>query len=86
MWLNQNKNQESEVCDNIINHTANEAVKVLENICRLSWGAREEAEAKSDPQPSPLTSTPEEQHILNVNVKLPQGRSWRLMLKANAKG
>lgn len=51
MWLNQNKNQESEVCDNIINHAANEAVKVLENIWRLSGGAREEAEAKSDHHP-----------------------------------
>lgn len=64
MWLNQNKNQESEVCDNIINHAANEAVKVLENIWRLSGGAREEAEAKSDHQPSPLTCTPE--HILSM--------------------
>lgn len=79
MWLNQNKNQESEVCDNIINHAANEAVKVLENICRLSGGAREEAEAKSDHQPSPFTSTPEEQHILST---------WSFLqkLKANAKG
>lgn len=69
MWLNQNKNQESEVCDNIINHAANEAVKVLENIWRLSGGAREEAEAKSDQQPSPLTPTPEEQHMLKPNAK-----------------
>lgn len=39
MWLKQNKNQESEVGDNIINRAANEAVKVLENIWRLSGGA-----------------------------------------------
>lgn len=84
MWLNQNKNQESEVCNNIINHAANEAVKVLENIWRLSGGAREEAEAKLDHQPSPLTSTPGGRSTYCQCEA--SSRSWRLMLKANTKG
>lgn len=67
MWLNQNKNQESEVCDNIINHAANEAVKVLENIWRLSGGAQEEAEAKSDHHPHPHTRGAA--HTVNVKLK-----------------
>lgn len=48
MGLNQNRNRESEVCDNIINQAANEAVKV--------WRGEERMEGWEHPPPPPHPS------------------------------